>query len=380
MPSSVDSGSRPRPGAYTFLATVSTRRLPVARLFVSVAASSSRRVVVMVNFLSRRAFTLIELLVVIAIIAVLIALLLPAVQQAREAARRTQCRNQLKQFGLAMHNYHDVHQTFPIGGRQGGPSGQADGPSFWVGLLPYLDQGPYFNSFPVNANMWGDWAVWNFLNGKPLSILNCPSSDVPGYAPLYSTSYGTMSHYMGIAGAVSDPANGYTDAANATCCGCCATNAYNGIISASGILIGGKSIRSKDIVDGTSNTMAIGEMSNWVFASDGTPKSLSTQGYHIGMDGYSYTNPPPVEIFPSGQLYNRVYNVTTIRYSPNTRTYELAGIYDNHGSNNPLSSAHTGGIHCLMGDGSVRFLSQNIDMVTLKRLASRNDRQPVGEF
>jgi prepilin-type N-terminal cleavage/methylation domain-containing protein len=334
----------------------------------------------MVNLLSRRAFTLIELLVVIAIIAVLIALLLPAVQQAREAARRTQCRNQLKQFGLAMHNYHDVYQSFPMGGRQGGPSRQADGPSFWIGLLPYLDQGPYFNSFPVNANMWGDWTVWNFLNGKPLTILNCPSSDLPGYAPVYGTSYGTMSHYIGIAGAVSDPANGFTDPANANCCGCCATNANNGIISGSGILVGARAVKIKDIVDGTSNTMAIGEASNWVFAADGTPKSLSTQGYHLGMDGYSVAFPAPVETYTGSALYARVYNVATVRYAPNIRTYELAGIYDNHGPNNPLTSAHTGGVHGLMGDGSVRFISQNVDLTTLKRLASRNDRQPVGEF
>lgn len=91
----------------------------------------------------RSAFTLIELLVVIAIIAVLIALLLPAVQQAREAARRSQCKNNLKQLGLAIHNYHDVYNLVPMIGLNGGPGGQRHSP--YVGMLPYLDQAPLAN-------------------------------------------------------------------------------------------------------------------------------------------------------------------------------------------------------------------------------------------
>ncbi|MCA9085873.1 MAG: DUF1559 domain-containing protein [Planctomycetaceae bacterium] len=95
----------------------------------------------------RRGFTLIELLVVIAIIAILIALLLPAVQQAREAARRTQCKNVLKQFGLAVHNYHDVYNQFPSAATAGIRSGTNcfHQPSLWIKLLPYMDQAPLFN-------------------------------------------------------------------------------------------------------------------------------------------------------------------------------------------------------------------------------------------
>jgi prepilin-type N-terminal cleavage/methylation domain-containing protein len=115
---------------------------------------------------SRRAFTLIELLVVIAIIAVLIALLLPAVQQAREAARRTQCRNNLKQMGLALHNYHDVFNRFPArryGTTNTGCSGNFCSNSgritAWIAMLPYIDQAPLYNAIQAGDPTWGAGAI-----------------------------------------------------------------------------------------------------------------------------------------------------------------------------------------------------------------------------
>ena len=103
--------------------------------------------------MKRRGFTLIELLVVIAIIAILIALLLPAVQQAREAARRTQCKNNLKQIGLAMHNYHDTFLKFPSGGSG---NSQYWGHSQWVSILPFADQAPLYNQWNFNQPSEGD--------------------------------------------------------------------------------------------------------------------------------------------------------------------------------------------------------------------------------
>ena len=117
----------------------------------------------------RSAFTLIELLVVIAIIAILIALLLPAVQQAREAARRTQCKNNLKQLGLALHNYHDVFNTLPYGVRNSA-AGDNWGSSFFLSLLPYVEQANAYSR--VNMSSWPGW-VTNF----PVYV----NLDVPGY-------------------------------------------------------------------------------------------------------------------------------------------------------------------------------------------------------
>jgi len=129
----------------------------------------------------RKGFTLIELLVVIAIIAILIALLLPAVQQAREAARRTQCKNNLKQLGLALHNYHDVYGRFIYrkGGTAGNP-GNANRLSGFMGLMPYIEQGPLFNTVAAGGGTgnqppggpvgWTGWAEWNVT----IPALLCP--------------------------------------------------------------------------------------------------------------------------------------------------------------------------------------------------------------
>lgn len=168
---------------------------------------------------NRQGFTLIELLVVIAIIAILIALLLPAVQQAREAARRTQCRNNLKQVGLALHNYHDNFNGFPIGVNSGngvyGPTGASVGSgrwgiSFWVGLLPYVDQAPMYNQFNFNGASPGytaemDANTQNLVRGKIQTHLKCPSSPLVDLKDTGGGVLNQMAQYVGISGAVDDP-------------------------------------------------------------------------------------------------------------------------------------------------------------------------------
>jgi prepilin-type N-terminal cleavage/methylation domain-containing protein len=124
------------------------------------------------------AFTLVELLVVIAIIGILIALLLPAVQAAREAARRSQCTNNLKQIGLALQNYHDQNQTFPFGVRA-----QGWGPSFYVGLLPYMEQTALYQKYDMIGSNNGYLAGNSYLNSVVANVrlpaLKCPSSPLP---------------------------------------------------------------------------------------------------------------------------------------------------------------------------------------------------------
>ena len=150
----------------------------------------------------QRGFTLIELLVVIAIIAILIALLLPAVQQAREAARRTQCKNHLKQWGLGLHNYHDVFKTFPQGAMAQGPLGTApnrvhNNLSFHVMLLPYIDQAPLYNQF--NFNLYYAEPPNVGLNAEHFEIMFCPSARTIDQMSNVAT-HRTI-HYLGNAGA-----------------------------------------------------------------------------------------------------------------------------------------------------------------------------------
>ncbi len=337
----------------------------------------------------RRAFTLIELLVVIAIIAILIALLLPAVQQAREAARRTQCKNNLKQIGLALHNYHDTFNTLPIGGV--GSAWGGWGFSWWMRILPGLEQATVYNQINFSGVHPG-WTCCGDAVGSAngavmrqatITTALCPSSPLEkkrdtGGGPT------TITQYHGIMGATTG--NGYTNPASSTalCCGCCGGQQATGIISGAGTLVVGKSIGFSDMTDGTTNVMVVGEASNFIWTaaqSAGGTKTVAVNGAHGIMMGSP--NVTVVEACP-GCMFERPFNLTTVRYAPNAPAINndaaWPGVGDNYGSNNPLSSAHTGGVQVLLGDGSARFISDNIDMLTLRRLATRNDGQVLGEF
>ncbi len=288
---------------------------------------------------SRRGFTLIELLVVIAIIAILIALLLPAVQQAREAARRTQCRNNLKQLGLAIHNYHDSNNTFPTGGFYQG-AGNGTGLSWLVAILPFIDQAPLYNSFNFNAVAYTD-ATNLALALKPIPGYQCPSSN-----KLFSANSGENSggvatstaHYYGIMGptnALNNPRTGqaypYSNAVSG-----------HGGFGRAGILLRQETTRIRDITDGTSQTLMVGEIS-WNDAN-------SYRVYTRGCDGS-----------PCGAIKNIVTGINLTPYNGS-----------NNFNNVSFGSQHVGGCHFLMGDGTVQFIGQNIDFGLYVSLSTRD--------
>lgn len=327
----------------------------------------------------RKAFTLIELLVVIAIIAVLIALLLPAVQQAREAARRTQCKNNVKQIGLALHNYHDTFILFPSGGTLCQPcveptfSGLA-GHSLFAGILPYLDQGPMANvmnwnysGFPINSSPVDANHERAMLT--PLPVYLCPSSTtatfngyhraVPPGGPYPYIGAQASVHYVGIMGSLQQ----------------------GGVMrSTFGTFYLSSKIGIRDITDGTSNTMIVGEYSG--LAKGQRLSATKTAGpdadygwfnnsawfgfYDNGRDNYQYA------------LQLGAYK--PVIYAPNVSYYLSPTAPSSACYNQSLKSNHTGGIHALMGDGGVRFLSENIALATLYNLADVSDQKPVGEF
>jgi prepilin-type N-terminal cleavage/methylation domain-containing protein/prepilin-type processing-associated H-X9-DG protein len=332
----------------------------------------------------RKGFTLIELLVVIAIIAVLVALLLPAVQQAREAARRSQCKNNLKQYGLALHNYHDVYGQFPIGSADWG----VPGVGWHARVLPFMDQSPLYNM--INWNFPGDVSWQNTSDGFTLFTHKvpyalCPTDNRVGPDPMWTGSWGagqpnggpTQTSYCGSIGSQ------YTPSANGGC------NQWVGfsdpltINSAdqhgnnndpnhlSGMInrLNCK-IRIGDVSDGTSNTIHVGEfMPSCNDHSNGQGENGSFWRYNSAGNAHASTA-VPINTF-------------------NTCPWATAGLITNStctaGSNWNWSwgfrSAHVGGAQFLFADGSVHFLSQNINhATTYQRLGGRKDGQPIGAF
>ena len=324
-----------------------------------------------------KGFTLIELLVVIAIIAILIALLLPAVQQAREAARRSQCKNNMKQMGLALHNYHDVFNKFPLGELDRGRG------NWKVRILPYVDQAPLYNQLSFNTgNFTAAGGMLSVLSGTIVTVFNCPSS------PLATTglsggnansSQNAQNHdYTGIMGAYPDPAGRSGE---------CTINYYSGGVCKNGLLRVNQVSAIRDNTDGTSNTILVGEQSGDVARQDMRANYWGGwMGTYWGMDGLNIG--ADVVAQGSASSYPIGSGCTTLRYSPNTDQGKAtastcvtgSGCQAPYAYNVPLNSYHEGGIHALMADGAVRFVSENINITTYLQLGTRDDGNVVGEF
>jgi len=313
-----------------------------------------------------RAFTLIELLVVIAIIAVLVALLLPAVQQAREAARRSQCKNNLKQIGLSLFTYHDAHMSFPPGTNF---TITGWGNSFWVGLLPYMDQTALYNKWDMvnpGGTGWVDVDANNgkLANGLVLPLLYCPSSTLNrlGIARGNAPAGMFIPTYCGLAGTYGTFGT-YTETR---------TLSNNGTISLGGAFAWHQNFAIKNFSDGTTNILMVGEQSDYLF--DTTKNNLKFEGRSSGGGQYNYG-----WSMGSQPGLDRQFALTTINLPINSKFIpgQGAGYNGDMGANFPMQSIHEGGAHALVGDGSVRFLSANMNYPTFQMLLTRDDGQVV---
>ncbi len=351
----------------------------------------------------RVGFTLVELLVVIAIIGVLVALLLPAVQAAREAARRMSCGNNLKQHGIALHNYHDTYKTFPpallnsgryTNGGNGNHNQWAFGEgvrnhSGWIFLLPFLENSPLYERLDLN------WAtstsnpraggispvstVWTNLNRHLLAksrmdILECPSHASAGElnswretgTHFYSRYKARRTSYLFSTGAFTDYNRNwsyYHDAGT--------TNI--------GVFGNNSNCKIAAITDGTSHTLAIGEKAgggSTTRSSHYGPWGLI--GLHTGVHGRIYsgsggwlsqppTGPNHFNNHPSWRIWEKDWCVNCIwRNDPQKRSYAWV-----------FSSQHPGGAQFVMADGAVRFIPNTINYLNLVTLAFIRDQQPT---
>lgn len=301
----------------------------------------------------KRGFTLIELLVVIAIIAILIALLLPAVQQAREAARRTQCKNNLKQLGLALHNYHDVHKMFPpsvIFAPDANLSGPGDGRSWLFQLLPYFEQANLYNaadlSVPTNLDP---------VSSERLAALACPSDPNSNTVISFGQDMG-MTSYLG-----NGSHRGIGSSQFFYDCGPVADLTSGTIIR--------RGVRMRDITDGTSNTFLAGER--------GVITRFGGYGmWNYGALGCSSGNGDTVITHDIWQFATANGGLSyTGGFRPPENFSQPAGDDIFH-----WWSFHAGGGQFLLADGSARFVSYNTAYGTMDSLHQRNDGEVIGEF
>ena len=301
---------------------------------------------------SRQGFTLIELLVVIAIIAVLIALLLPAVQQAREAARRTQCKNNLKQIGLAMHNYHDTYNTLPIGAL-----GCCEG-SWQVRILPFMELGNLYDRYDFSES-YGDTAhsINHEVTEQRIAAYTCPSDTPSTYNGLTKHNYAVN---FGATGARQQPSLG-TSPNIVEFKGAPFTwdrsESYSNQVC----------FRFGDIPDGLSNTLMVAEVQQGI--------NDDLRGFGWWSWGSQFTT----YLAPNSPTPDAMQ---TANYCDSMPEQNLPCVVAT--TSNPINvaarSRHTGGVQAVLCDGSVTFISENINLATWRALSSSRGGEVVGEF
>ncbi len=314
---------------------------------------------------------------VIAIIAILIALLLPAVQQAREAARRTQCKNNMKQFGLAMHNYADVYNMFPLGAcaKPSATFGIDISIGAFASILPYMEQGNL-------KNLYNDSLPWERSSPTVAQTIIpaylCPSATGPAIdsnpvlaAYPIGTQLATIQYLL-------------SKGANKEWC-------FNPTGTTTGMFGINQKCDFRDITDGTSNTFCVGEGATgrlWTVAAGANPNVAVPAGTGRVQQGWIAPQPNPLGIQSlSGFTTAGNWGTTVYRLNKNPvveTVYDDAALANCNASTTDFTSnfrsAHTGGGQFLLGDGSVRFVSENIDAVLYNNLGGKSDGQVIGEF
>jgi prepilin-type N-terminal cleavage/methylation domain-containing protein/prepilin-type processing-associated H-X9-DG protein len=297
-------------------------------------------------------FTLVELLVVIAIIGILIALLLPAVQAAREAARRTQCTNNLKQASLAVHNYADTYKTLPSASYNWGL-----GHSFWVALMPFMEQQAFYDRFDYNLG-WISGVNGTLSSTVVMNGLLCPSCTVK-YCVMRPTNYTT--HYYGNMGPIGvNVATGLNYERHTALEG--SSGAY-GELATQGVFTlcvaptYRKDITFGAITDGLSNTLLLGEIS-W-------NKWTAFREYSLGF------------LNQGGTVLGTSFAQKSIKYPINVGLHTTSTVYTGFNNNGPFGSQHPGGVNFALCDGSVRFVSETIAMDVYLSAASRDGQETL---
>ncbi|SMP75852.1 prepilin-type N-terminal cleavage/methylation domain-containing protein/prepilin-type processing-associated H-X9-DG domain-containing protein [Neorhodopirellula lusitana] len=307
---------------------------------------------------TRLAFTLVELLVVIAIIGVLVGLLLPAVQAAREAARRMSCSNNLKQIGLGMHNYHDTFGKFPYGWDQRGTTWSAH-------ILPQIEQASLYNTLVFQESGLGNWGTDDGPNetaaGTYIGTYRCPSMALPEHMDNNGIPERVPASYRGSAGTKASSDDTSTALPD--------TIALENL-DQDGIFYACSKTKFRDILDGTSNTIMIGESYNDpTFVKDG-------QGMDYWYIGSPQADPCRCDGGTGGTEFSEVVGTTIAPINSRLRHPDL------HGRLMELSfgSYHTGGAYFLLCDGSVQFITESVNQEVYVGLGSRDGYEVPQEF